>query len=947
MIDVPPSALGSTLVGRDDELAVARGRLAAAQTGAGGVLLITGEAGIGKSHLLQDLTAAARADGVTVLSGQAIPGGRTYRAVSAAVAGYLRAAPAVLEAPEISPFRAVLGRIAPGWVADGTDEPGSGVDPIVSLGEALLRLFTLAGQGEGCLVVLEDLHWADADTLALIGYLAGALPGLPVLVAISARDDQSPAVGGAPGRLTLPDIASMAGVTAVRLGRLPPAAVSAIALAAAGGRPVGDAMLAELIATADGLPVVIDELLAALLETGGGSTGIAVPPTLAGLVRRRFGDLEETDRQVVQAAAVLGVEPSWVLLPAISGQPEARVLAALESATAAGLLISDGPQLRWRHPLTRDAVLTTMLAPEQAVIARSAAAVVQAAGGPATEALQAELLAMAGEPVRAGELLLLLAHRDITRGALRSAGELIIRAGLIGADQGRVAVEKVALLTAVGREIEALEVGAAALPGVTGDQHAELCLRLARTAVSGGRWPAAVEFVERAGRPADPRSGILLAEAAFGAGDPERAAILASSAADLAQAAGLPEATCAALLVIGRCGELTDPAVASTAFRRAAQYAAEHGLLPWRVQALFGLGRIELLLSGDPAPLAQAGELAVEAGLVALALSIKMIQAELAMVVDGPRAAAATARQVIEHSAQLGLTGLQGMSLLLTAAASVVDGDLDSMRSQLATAVALPHVSMEVAAGAAAIRSLPALLAHDLRLADDLLDSGFRSLTEHASAAPFAYWGMWALLRTAVADESGPRQFLRVAPPGIRDINRGAVGYADAIAAGREGRPVDAAELFAQADQMLARTHWWRRLLRTVVLDAAVRDGWGDPIPELRNDLAVFERDDEHGLARICRDLLRLAGAPTRRGRGSGPVPADLRAKGVTSREVDVLELIATGLSNAEIGQRLFLSTRTVETHVSNLLAKLGCVDRTGLRRLAANRTNSVVGTDP
>jgi DNA-binding CsgD family transcriptional regulator len=508
-------------------------------------------------------------------------------------------------------------------------------------------------------------------------------------------------------------------------------------------------------------------------------------------------------------------------------------------------------------------------------------------------------------------------------------------------------VERVALLTATGREVEALEVGAAALSGVTGDTHAELCLRLARAAVSSGQWTVAVQFVERAGRPADPRSSILRAEAAFGAGNPGSAAVLAGSAVDLAEAAGQPEAICAALIVVGRYGEVTDPAVAARAFRRAAQEAAEHGLLPWRVQALFGLGRIELLRAGNPAALDEAGELAVDAGLLALALSIQMIQAELVMVVDGPNAAGAKARPVAEQAGQLGLTGIHAMSLLLTAAAAGTGGDLDSMRSQLATALALPHISMEVAAGAAAIRSLPALLAHDLGRADELLDSGFRSLTQHASAAPFAYWGMWALLRTAVADDSGPRDFLRSAPPGIRDINRGAVGYADAIAAGREGRATQAAELFAQADGALSKAHWWRRLLRTVVLDAAVRDGWGDPVSELRNDLAVYERDDEQELARISRDLLRLAGAPTRRGRGSGPVPADLRAKGVTSREVDVFDLLASGLSNAEIAQRLFLSTRTVETHVSSLLAKLDCADRAGLRRLAAHRTNSVARTDP
>jgi DNA-binding NarL/FixJ family response regulator len=124
-------------------------------------------------------------------------------------------------------------------------------------------------------------------------------------------------------------------------------------------------------------------------------------------------------------------------------------------------------------------------------------------------------------------------------------------------------------------------------------------------------------------------------------------------------------------------------------------------------------------------------------------------------------------------------------------------------------------------------------------------------------------------------------------------------------------------------------------VLRSIVLEAAVRDGWGDPVAELRADLAVYERDGADRAARTCRDLLRQAGAPTRRGRGNAAVPPAFRAMGVTSREMDVLELLVAGLPNAEIAQRLFLSPRTVEAHVASLLSKTGVTDRNVLRRLA------------
>src|SRR5689334_9425758 len=98
-------------------------------------------------------------------------------------------------------------------------------------------------------------------------------------------------------------------------------------------------------------------------------------------------------------------------------------------------------------------------------------------------------------------------------------------------------------------------------------------------------------------------------------------------------------------------------------------------------------------------------------------------------------------------------------------------------------------------------------------------------------------------------------------------------------------------------------------------------------------DLAAHEAAGAEGLARTCRDLLRTAGAPTRR--RAGVVAPALRARGVTAREAEVLALVAAGLTNAEAAERLFLSRRTVETHVARLLAKTGAADRSQLRRWA------------
>ena len=126
---------------------------------------------------------------------------------------------------------------------------------------------------------------------------------------------------------------------------------------------------------------------------------------------------------------------------------------------------------------------------------------------------------------------------------------------------------------------------------------------------------------------------------------------------------------------------------------------------------------------------------------------------------------------------------------------------------------------------------------------------------------------------------------------------------------------------------------------------AALRDGWGDPVTWLREAEAFFAAGGYDHTARRCRTMLGAAGAPMpRRGRGESAVPTALRALGVTSREVDVLKLVAAGLSNREIGGRLYLATKTVERHVGSLLARTGA-HRPGRARRAgagARRANWV-----
>jgi DNA-binding CsgD family transcriptional regulator len=143
--------------------------------------------------------------------------------------------------------------------------------------------------------------------------------------------------------------------------------------------------------------------------------------------------------------------------------------------------------------------------------------------------------------------------------------------------------------------------------------------------------------------------------------------------------------------------------------------------------------------------------------------------------------------------------------------------------------------------------------------------------------------------------------------------------------------------MLAAGDEQFAEVRWHRHLGRRHLAEAALADGWGDTVGWLRETLAYFEQHGDDPLASACRSLLRRAGAPVPRHRaGDDQIPGELRARGVTGREVEVLRQLGEGRSNREIGERLYLSPRTVERHVANLTAKVGVERRAELVAFAA-----------
>ena len=937
-----PQVLCQVLVGRDEEARRLRAALAAAEAGCGGAVFLTGEAGIGKSRLVRETVRAAAELGVTVLVGRAVAGGvpTPFRPFAEALTSAGRAGRLPASA-ELDPFRPVLGRLIPEWrQPQGTPREES----LVFLGEAVLRLLRALSPPTGCMLVLEDLHWADRETLALLEYLADNLASERVLCVASLR-----AEGGEAAALASA-LAARGSAAVLPLARLDPAAMARMAQACLDA-DLPDAVHAVVAERAEGIPFLVEEVLAGLVGEGALTeqdgrwraadlAAPGVPATFADAVRRRLDTVSADSRYVIGAAAVLGRRFDWMLLSPVTGLAGEAVVAALRDGVSLQLIVAEQESFRFRHALTHEAVLAGLLPPERALLAGRALAAVEAAhpglpGGWCT--LAADLAGRAGDAGRAGALLLEAGRRDLAVGALASAEHTLTRARAAIDPALRTSVDEA--LTEVfamsGQVDRAIETGKMLLArlGPPSPRAAALHLGIARAAIAGARWAEAAASIEVARE--SPGAGAAqvhacAAQVAAGRGRLEEADRLARAALQRAESGGLPEVACEALEVIGRVARQRDLEAAEHAFARAADLAGAHGLQLWRLRALHELGTIDQLRTESVDRLEQARELAVAQGALALTATLDLqIAAGLNKQFRADEALQA-ARRSADASRRFHLATLP-MALIFMATAHAIRGEEQDMEARIAEATALAPADQDVLGCAwGHCRATFSLLATDLDEAHARMATGAGLiLSSPATTAP-PFLGLWPLLG-ALLDRDANEAAARVrAAHGTRHLVVAALlGYADAILAGRRGERGDAEAVFAAADrQMGPLVAWYRQYARRLAAEAALADGWGEPVAWLREAAAYFAARGDDQVAAACRGLLRRAGAPVPRHRaGDGELPGRLRALGVTEREADVLRLVAQGLGNREIAEQMFLSPRTVEKHVASLLAK------TGLRR--------------
>jgi DNA-binding CsgD family transcriptional regulator len=983
------------MVGRADELGRLLTLLDDAEAGRSVVALVSGDAGVGKSRLVSEVTRLAGDRGFTVLSGQCAELGDSVPYLPLADA--LRGAAQSTGVRDALASRPALSRLLPEG-GDGrlADEDRSGLARQQMFGLVLGLLTELAASGP-VLLVFEDLHWADASTRDLVTFLSRMLHRERVALIGTYRTDDLHRRH--PLRPVVAELLRLPSVIAVDLAPLDPSALAehltaALAEQLAAGAPAGQltaTALNDIVARAEGNAYYAEELLAACL-TG---ERHALPAGLASLLLSRVEQLSDAAQQVLRAAAVAGRKADDELVRAASGLAADEYDAAVREAVTHQLLVPAGTEgYVFRHALLREAVYGDLLPGERTRLHGRMSSLLSdeywlAMPGTAAELAQ-HCLASHDIPgafaasVRAGEEAERLgapaeAHRhydqalalwdrvaepDKTAGLAR--GKLGLWSAITAADSGDYehavhllrrlrhllaaqaergeAEPDVLLVSRIGERLasylmlledrkaaeEAVEVARSTVQATPAEpptwQYARAVATYANTLLIEDDDTMTREQAER-GHAAAQAAGALWVQADAlvtlgfisnreGRND-EAIKVLTEAHKQARQAKVIGVELRAAYHLARAHLERGDLAVGGTVAHEGTKRAIHTGLnmapFGWDVQHLhfqchFADGKwdhAQEIADGFPVRVTSVPE----ASLSSMALFID--------VARGSPAVAERRAWIEPFWTGHGFDGFIARSLL--AEHALWQGDGEQALTEAGIAISLVN---EPPWGYHPSAIRPAATAMSVR-ADRAIQARAAGDDETADAEVAAAGELLQIAREGAAFPKRPKFIL--GPEGRGWLARAEAEYGRA--SGRndpEAWQLVLDEFGLDYAYEIART---RRRLAEALAEAGRRD---EASEQWQRAARTADQLAARPLRRALDDLARRARIGTAEDHGGGAVLAAL-----TSREREVLRLIAAGRSNREIASVLYIAPKTASVHVSNILGKLGAASRTEAAAIA------------
>ena len=941
MADVTVSV--APLVGRDRELSVLRDALAAARGGAGGSVLIGGDAGVGKTRLVREAMDGALAAGDVVLIGHCMHfGGDTvpYLPISEALARLMRLEPAVLET--VLSTWPMLGRLVPGRGSDGGPVEGT------ELYEAVLGAALDLSSDRALVLVIEDVHWADAATRALLGFLLTRSTGERVTVLLTIRTDDLHRKH--PLRPALAEWGRIPGVRRLPLGPLAADDVRALVTAQHPG-PLSEEAVSSILDRSGGNPFFAEQLLGEI------DAGSSVPADLADLLLVRLERLSPSARHVVQVAAVAGRRVTHETLTRVAQLDDDALEAALREAVEAHILVSSGPEsYEFRHALLAEAVYDDLLPGERVRLHRAYAQAQADQGDDANLARHArealDLPTAYAASLRAGDSALRLAAPAEALRLFESALSMVEQ--IPDGDRilvARKAAEAASLAGHPFRAVHLLEEAVRESADESAELRAELLVSLTNQVV----------HLDGQGDPTE-YSAAALALLPPDAVTPLRARALGAHARAEGAMGRYRDAirTGTEALALGRTLRLSD--VVADASTMLAQVSARVGerdaatrMLEESVRDAEDAGNVggEILAwnalggqrydEGDVTGALDAYERAlVRADDASRPWSIYAMESRAMRVqllhVAGRWDEALTLATVNDAPGFVqAYLAVAALSVLVGRGDPTIEARLDELRPWLARdgymAVTTAYAELEHAG-----------VQGDTRRAISVHDDVIASLSEQWKQPWFAGRArLDALLLSVIdpADDSGVELAAALVDDAHRTLER--------VAARQAGIGPEAVAWERRVEAEWARLRWLTG--HDAPSAEELTAGWRDTVAAFGYGHVYEQASSRARLAEVlaavgdpagARNETEIALAAARR-MGAQPLVARLRAGAaspdrpseLTPREHQVLALLAEGLTNRQIGSRLYITDKTVSVHVSNILAKLGAGGRTQAAAIA------------